>query len=345
MRGGNMVKAQPTVLVLGGSGFIGRELIRQLLASGYCVRAMMRSSGATLEDLHSDRLEIIRGDIGSMADLKSATQGVEFVYHLANSEVKTWDDSLQSIVEPTRLVGEACLVGGVRRLIYTGTIDSYYAGAKAGTITEETPLDRNIGRRNYYARAKSAAESVLMEMHRTQQLPVVIFRPGIVVGRGGNPFHWGVGVFSESICEVWGDGNNKLPFVLVADVASALLRGIQVPGIEGRSYNLIDIPLLTARDYLQEMQRLAGVRLTIHYRPIWYFYVSDFAKWAIKLAVRHPDRIRIPSYRDWESRTQKAIFDCERARADLGWAPASDRQRMIDEGIGGSLQSWLEATK
>ena len=339
----NTLKAQPTVLILGGSGFIGRELIRQLLASGYCVRAMMRSAGAALEALNSDRLEIVHGDMRSVADLKSALRGIEFVYHLATAEAKTWNDSLQLIVEPTRLVGEACLAAGVKRLIFTGTIDSYYAGAKAGTITEKTPLDRNIGRRNYYARGKATAEAILTEMHRTQRLPVVIFRPGIVIGQGGNPFHWGVGRFTESVCEVWGDGNNKLPFVLVTDVASALVRSIQVPGIEGCSYNLIDVPLLTARDYLHELERLAGIKLTIYYRPMWRFYLADLAKWSVKVAVHHPDRIRIPSYRDWESRTQKAIFDCGRARAELAWAPASDRTRMINEGIGGSLQSWLAA--
>ena len=335
--------AQPTVLVLGGSGFIGRELIRQLLAAGYCVRAMVRSSGAVLEDLHSDHLEIVRGDMRCEADLKAAMQGIEFVYHLAHAEGKTWENYLRNEVEPARLVGEACLAAGVRRLIYTGTIASYYTGAKAGTITEQTPLDRNLSRRSYYARAKAAAEAILMEMHGKQGLPVVIFRPGNVIGRGGNPFHWGVGMFSESICEVWGDGSNKLPFVLVTDVAFALLRGIQAVGIEGRSYNLIDVPLLTARDYLKELQQRAGIKLTVYYRSIWRFYLSDLAKWVVKLAVGHPDRIRIPSYFDWESRTGKALFDCQRARAELGWAPASDRQRLIDEGIGDSLQAWLAA--
>jgi predicted dehydrogenase/nucleoside-diphosphate-sugar epimerase len=339
----SMLTARPTVLVLGGAGFIGRELIRQLLAAGYCVRAMARGSGAVLEELDSSHLEIVRGDIRREADLKAALQGIEFVYHLAHAAGKTWDDNVRNEVEPTRLVGEACLAAKVRRLIYTGTIASYYTGAKAAIITEQTPLDRNIRRRNYYARAKAAAEAVLTEMHRSNRLPVVIFRPGIVIGCGGNPFHWGVGRFSESVCEVWGDGSNKLPFVLVTDVASALVRGIEVQGIEGRAYNLIDVPLLTARDYLMELQQRAGIKLDVRYRPIWRFYMADLAKWAIKLAVRHPDRIRIPSYLDWESRTQKAIFDCRRARIELGWAPVSDRQRMIDEGIGGSLQSWLAA--
>ena len=180
-------------------------------------------------------------------------------------------------------------------------------------------------------------------MHVRQRLPVVIFRPGIVIGRGGNPFHWGVGRFSENICEVWGDGNNELPLVLVADVAAALVRGIQAPGLEGRSYNLIDVPLLSANEYLIELQRLARIRLCVKHRPIWRFYATDFGKWVLKLAVGHPDRFRRPSYQDWESRTQKAFFDCDRARIDLGWAPASDRERMVKEGIGGSLESWQAA--
>ena len=340
---GRKIEASPTVLVLGGAGFIGRALIRRLLAAGYCVRAMVRSSSAVLNDIDSDRLEIVRGDIRSAANLKAAMQGIEFVYHLATSEAKTWDESLRSTVEPARSVGEACLAAAVKRLIYTGTIDSYYAGANAGTVTEETPLDRKINRRNYYARAKAAAEGVLMDMHRTQALPVVIFRPEIVIGEGGNPFHWGVGKFSDSVCEVWGDGVTTLPFVLVDDVATALVRGIEVPGIEGRSYNLIDVPLLTARDYLRELQQRAGIALTVLHRPIWRYYLADLAKWAVKFAVGHPDRARIPSYRDWESRTQKAFYNSARARVELGWTPSSDRQRLVEEGIGGSLRSWLEA--
>ena len=338
------IVSQPTVLVFGGTGFIGRELIRQLLAANYYVRAVIHRSGSVLEEIDSDHLEIVRGDMGSKMDLKRLITGIEFVFHLARAHVQTWEDYLHHDVEPTRLIAEACLESGVRRLIYTGTIASYYTGAHAGTITEQTPLDRAIARRDYYSRAKAAAESILMEMYRTKQLPVVIFRPGIVIGQYGTPFHWGVGRWiSEGLCEIWGDGRNKLPFVLVGDVAAALVRGMQVVGIEGRSYNLVDLPLLTARDYLAELQRHSGLTLDVRYRPMWRFYLTDLAKWFVKLLVGHPDRGRIPSYRDWESRTQKAIFDCGRARSELSWVPASDRQRIIDEGICSSLRPWLDA--
>lgn len=340
-----VLSATPTVLVLGGAGFIGQELLRHLLATGHCIRAMVRGSRLSRDEFRSDRLEIVHGDIRNKADLESAMQGIEYVYHLAHAQCKTWDEYRRNNIEPTRLLGEVCLAAKVKRLVYTGTIDSYYAGTKAGVITEMTPLDPNISRRNYYARAKAAAEGILADMYRQQKLPLVIVRPGIVIGRGGNPFHWGVGRFFEDICEVWGDGNNKLPLVLVSDVASALVNAIEVPAIEGRSFNLIDAPLLTAMEYLSELQKIIKYPLRVIPSAISKFYLSDLAKWAVKMVVRHPDASRVPSYSDWESRTQRAFFNCERTRTDLKWAPASDRQRMIAEGIGVAVEPWLEAIK
>src|ERR1700733_12514700 len=336
---------EETVLVLGGAGFIGRMLVSYLLAAGYRVRVMVRGPAAALASIQNDRLEIVRGDILNETDLEAAFRNVDSVVHLAHVWGSTWNEFWRNNVEPTRKIGELCIAHNVRRLVFAGTIDSYYAGSKAGTITEKTPFDRNLKRRNYHARSKAAAEQILTEMHKQQQLPLVIVRPGIVIGPGGTLFHGAVGRFSGDLCEVWGEGTNALPLVLVSDVAAAMVRALQVDGIEGESLNLIDRPLLTARDYLDELQKQTGKPLNVVHRPIWKFFLADLIKWFVKAATRHPDRARVPYYYDWESRTQKAAFNSDHARARLGWQPASNRQRLVDEGIGSAVRYWRSSPR
>jgi predicted dehydrogenase/nucleoside-diphosphate-sugar epimerase len=334
--------ARPTVLVLGAAGFIGQELVRQLLDRGYAVRALVRGSALQLEGLSSDHLEIVRGDVRHKNDLVAAMQGIEFVYHLAHAPARTWEDYVSKDVEPARLVGKVCLEAGIKRLVYTGTISSFYTGAGAGTITDSTPLDPNIGSRDYYSRAKAASERILSNMHSEQGLPLVIVRPAIVIGKGGTPFHWGVGRFSEHICEVWGDGQHPLPFVLVEDVAAALVRTIEVPEIEGRCYNLSDKPLLSARDYLAELERTSALKLDVRYMPTWKLYLGDLAKWVVKIAVGHPDRIRIPSYRDWDSRRHVAEFDPTSPMRDLDWKPVGTAEKLIEAGVNEAARAWKQ---
>jgi nucleoside-diphosphate-sugar epimerase/predicted dehydrogenase len=325
--------ARPEILVLGATGFIGQELARQLLGAGHRIRVLVRNPGRLPADLKDPRVDVVVGDLSQGSGLAPALEGIRCVYHLARSNVKTWEDYAEHEIEATRRVAEACLSAKVGRLIYTGTIDSYYGGAKAGTITEETPLDPHIGWRNYYARAKARSEQILMELHRERGLPVAIFRPGIVIGRGSSPLHWGIGMWSfDAVCQLWGRGRTPLPLVLVEDVAAALVAALSAPGIEGESFNLVAESDLTAREYLEALERAAGVEFQKIPTPLWKFYLTDAAKWLVKRAIRHPDR-RPPSYRDWESRTQRARYDCSKARRLLNWAPADARAEIIRRGI------------
>jgi nucleoside-diphosphate-sugar epimerase len=255
--------------------------------------------------------------------------------------VKSWADYQEFEIEATRRVGECAMASGIKRLVYTGTIDSYYCGAGAGMITEATPLDSKIERRNLYARAKAASEEILMNMQREHGLPLVIVRPGIVIGRGGSPFHWGVGMWwNDAVCQIWGAGTNKLALVLVEDVAAGLIAAMETPGIEGRSFNLVGDPMLTAQEYLDALDRAGGMRIQRHATPIARFYRTDMMKWIVKVAVRHPDR-RLPSYRDWASRTGRVVFDCSAAKTVLEWKPMKDRDELVRRGIEEPLREFM----
>jgi nucleoside-diphosphate-sugar epimerase len=180
-----------------------------------------------------------------------------------------------------------------------------------------------------------------MRMHCDEGLPLVIVRPGIVIGRGGSPFHWGVGMWwNDAVCQLWGNGTNKLALVLVEDVAAGLIAAMETASIEGRAFNLVGDPMLTAQEYLDALDKAGGIRIQRHATPIARFYLLDMMKWLVKIAVRHPER-RMPSYRDWESRTGRAVFDCSAAKNTLGWKPASDRQELVRRGIEEPLDEYF----
>jgi nucleoside-diphosphate-sugar epimerase/predicted dehydrogenase len=333
--------ARPEILVLGATGFIGQELARQLLDAGHSIRVLVRNPGRLPVDLKGPRVDVVVGDLSKGSGLAAALEGARCVYHLARPNVKTWEEWIEHETGATRRVAEACLAAKVGRLVYTGTIDPYYAGTKGATITEKTPLDPHIAWRNYYARAKALSEQALMELHRDKGLPVVIFRPGIVIGRGGSPLHWGVGMWSfEAVCQIWGRGCTPLPLVLVDDVASGLVAALDTPGIEGESFNLVAESDLTALDYLAALETCAGVEFQKIPTPLWKFYLADVAKWLVKRAIRHPDRRR-PSYRDWNSRAQRAHYDCSKARKVLGWKPTDTRDEIIRRGIQGPVPEFF----
>ena len=150
----------------------------------------------------------------------------------------------------------------------------------------------------------------------------------------------------HAVCQIWGAGENKLPLVLVEDVARGIVAAMETPGIEGRDFNLVadqsaEGSGLTAQEYLDALDRADGMRIARYATPIVRFYLLDLLKWVVKVAVRHPER-KMPSYRDWQSCTQQAEFDCAAAKTVLGWKPVSAREELVKRCIEEPLREFLQ---
>jgi nucleoside-diphosphate-sugar epimerase/predicted dehydrogenase len=329
--------SKPEILVIGATGFIGKELVRQLLARGRALRLLVRNASNLPEELQSQPVEVVEGRLDQAADIDKAVRDIPVVYHLAYArDARTWEEYYQRDLLVTQNLAKWCLNNGIKRFIYTSTISCYETSGKGGVITEETPLNPQADQcPNLYARVKAASERLLMQMHAQEKFPVVILRPGIVIGRGGNLFHNGVGSWTrnQSVCSFWGRGDYPLPFVLCEDVAAALVAAGEVPGLEGQSFNLVAGPDVTARDYLAELERQAGLHFLKISRSVGGSYALAFVKWLLKCLVRHPRRQR-PSYRNMRSLALRARFDCSRARRVLGWQPTMEREQFLHKGIG-----------
>lgn len=183
---------------------------------------------------------------------------------------------------------------------------------------------------------------MLQTMQRDRGLPLVIMRPGIVIGPGSPPAHLGVGRFlSETRVDYWGDGTNPLPFVLVDDVADALARALDAPGIDGQTLLLTSPPLLTARDYVEAVSAHMGARIHGRTRPAWRYWASEMVKEIAKNAVRHPNR-RWPSLHDWSCQSHRAHYDGRMSEEALGWRPVADRNAMIERGIAEAVRWFMQ---
>lgn len=332
---------KPTTLVIGGTGFIGKALVKHLRGAGLGVRLLARDPKGVAPELLALGLDVVRGDFTDPSTLEPALQGITHVHHLARGFGNTWAEYLKYDVEPTRKLAEMCADAKVERFIYASSIAIYHAGKASETINEDTkPVDAML-RANPYARSKVENERVLMELHRDRGLQVVINRPGIVLGTGGNPYHWGIAEWPyTSVCRLYGDGNNALPIVLVDDVADAMVKMQQVPGIVGQTFNLTADPCITANEYLDELERRAGIKLRRVPMPSWRSFTEAMGKWAVKAVGKTPG-VLMPSYADWQGRSFASRFDSSKAEQALGWHPAKDRATLVEVGIHGPADEFI----
>ena len=282
---------------------------------------------------HDTRVTLHRGDIRDGAAVARAIAGAKVVVNLAHGGGGVDFEAIRAaMVGGAETVARACQAAGVARLVYVGSIASLYLGPQPAPVTGATPPDPEEYKRGDYARAKALADRAMLALHAKEGLPVVILRPGVVVGEGGLPFHSGVGLYNnDQHCIGWNAGRNPLPFVLAEDVADAVFRAATASGVEGRAYNLVGDVRMTARDYTMALGQALRRPLRYHPQSARFLWLEDSGKWVVKRVTGR--NVAAPSVRDFLSRGMMADFDISDAKRDLGWSPVSDPARFVDRAI------------
>jgi predicted dehydrogenase/nucleoside-diphosphate-sugar epimerase len=341
------VPAQPSpprpgeIVVLGGTGFIGRRVIQGLLGRGAPVTAVVRRTHglppALLEAAREGRLRLLKGSLEDRVSLAAAFQGTQTVLHLATGGGDTWEKVERSMVRGSTGAAEEAMAQGVGRFVYVSSIAALYGGPDAGTAVLEDSLetDPQPEARDVYSRGKAETERALVALQRERGLPLVIARPGVVLGEG-TPFqHPGFGLWvRDNHCVGWGLGENPLPLVTADDVADALVRIALHEGddLHGKALNLCGRPSLSAREVVDQLRNATGRDLHFHPRPLWLSQILEIGKWVVKKAGRRPGTV-FPSYRDLKARALVPAFPCRTAREVLGWQPVDDREGLLDRTV------------
>ncbi len=320
---------KPSVLVIGGTGFIGRALTRALVERGRDVRVLSRGRTGPFADLPK-QVEIMSASLTNPEDLDRAMHGIDAVYHLGKSLDSTWEDCLKNDVGVTVAIAEAALRAGVKAFVYTGTIASYDMSDPNTVITEQTGFSDDMTDRNLYARSKAESERRLLDMQHQQNLPLTIARPGIVVGEGGPLQHWGIGRWhGAGAVRIWNHGRNVLPFVLIDDVADGLVRMIETEGAIGQNYNLTGEPMFSARGYFDAINEHLGARISVDAGNPYVYYMASSLKYLLKRHVLRKHNTPYTSLKDWKSRAHFSRFDNQKAKRELGWQPEISSEKFV----------------
>jgi 2-alkyl-3-oxoalkanoate reductase len=208
------------ILVTGGGGFVGGYVIERLLARGYAVRSIGRSSQPQLE---AQGVEVVCGDLTDAAAVSAACEGVNAVFHVAARAGVwgSWESYYQPNVIGTRNVVVACQQQSVERLIYTSTPSVVFTGQPIRGGDESLPYGKNW--LCHYAHTKAIAEAEALAAN-SETLKIVALRPHLIFGPGDPHLLPRVlASVQAGRLKIVGDGRSRVDVSYVGNVADAHL--------------------------------------------------------------------------------------------------------------------------
>ena len=314
-----------TICVTGGTGFLGRHLVRNLVAEGHTVRVLSRrgwgQTEAGIEDV-----------IGSVLDAEAchrAVQGCEQVFHLAGKVSRDPDDAgelMRLHVEGTRTLFGCCKAAGVGRVIYlstSGTIGVNTEIDRMATEEDDYPID--LVRRWPYYLSKVYAEQEALRWFKESDLPVICLNPSLILGPGDDEGSstGDVERFLKGLVPMVPRGG--MSFVDVRDVVDAC-KAAMTRGRPGQRYLLTgcNTPL---RTFFLDVARMSG-------RPAPLFNAPDrLTRWTSSLLekVGTFGSSWLPlNHIDLEIATHGWYVSSDKARAELGFAPRDPNETLRD---------------
>jgi nucleoside-diphosphate-sugar epimerase len=335
-----------TVLVTGGSGFIGSYVILALLSAGYTVRSTIRSlsressardalknGGASDTDL--SRLSFVAATLDDDAGWTQALQGCKYVHHIASpfplELPKHEDDLIIPAREGTLRVLRAAAAAGVERVILTSSgaaVEYGHSPSRKTPLTEEdwTTLDNKYGKVPPYMKSKTIAERAAWEfiksdengakMELTVIIPVMVSGPVL-----GKDISTSVEVIKKLMDgSMPGCPNLHWTFVDVRDVASVHLAAMLKPEAAGERFiaagndspmSLLEIGKILRAKRPQNAKKVPSIQMP----NFLVHFVAFFDK---------PLRQILPELGKINR------FTNQKSRETFGWQPRAIEESMLD---------------
>lgn len=307
-----------TILVTGGTGFVGSHIVRQLVTVGHRVRILVRPT-SQMTALQGVAFERVEGDLRDAASLDRAMEGVECVYHAA-ADYRLWSRHPEEIYDAnvggTRRILDAANRAGVQRIVYTSTVATIAVPQNGVALPNEdtsAKLEQMVG---HYKRSKYLAEQEAIKA-AAAGAPVVIVNPTAPVGPGDwKPTPTGRILLDFLNARMPAYVDTGLNLAAVEDVAAGHLLAAQ-KGRAGERY-ILGARNMTLKEILDALAAITGrpaprVRLP-HVVALAAGYADE---WVARISGREP---RIPVEGVKMSRHRMFVAS-DKAAKELGYQP------------------------
>jgi dTDP-glucose 4,6-dehydratase len=309
------------VLVTGAGGFIGSQLVEQLLSEGASVRAFVRYNSRGdpgwlryIPPANRSHLELVAGDLRDLDALRKAVNGCSLVFHLGASISIPYSYLHPLEVAETNLMGTlnvlmACRDEGVERLVHTSSSEVYGTAIQI-PIDESHPLQGQ----SPYSATKIGADKLAESFYCAYALPVVTVRPFNTFGPRQSARAVIPAIITQALTQNSiriGNQDTTRDFTFVTDTVAGFLKAAVAQGVEGQVFNLGVGQDIRIGELAQKIVQKIG-------RPV-----------ALEL---DPERLRPAG-----SEVLRLISDNSRARSVLGWTP----EVSLDDGLERTI-TWIK---
>jgi nucleoside-diphosphate-sugar epimerase len=320
-RGGRRANATLTslpmerVLVTGGTGFTGSNLVHALVEAGDTVRVLARNAARARERLPGD-VEVFEGDVTDRAAVVAAMRGRDVVYHLAAAfrEPGLPDSRYREVhVDGTRHLLESARAEGVRRFVHVSTIGvhSHIEHPPADETWPHTPGD-------IYQQTKSEGEQLALAFQREHDFPVAVIRPAGIYGPGDMRLLKLFRPIARRRFVMLGSGRTLFHMVHVRDLVEGIRLAARRPEAVGEAFIIAGEEYCSLQELAARIAEASGVPAPRFRVPVWPF----FAAGALCEAVCIPLGVEPPIYRRRVAFfTKNRAFRIDKAKRLLGYQP------------------------
>jgi nucleoside-diphosphate-sugar epimerase len=337
-------KIKLNVLVTGGSGFLGKAIVREFLDANSPVEAgeLRILDTREYDGPADDRIHFLKGDICNYEDISNACRGIDLVIHTA--AIVDWGTKSEKEVYHTNFTGtqqviKACKEHGVSMLVYTSSLDAVITGRPLVDIDESQPYpEKHL---NMYCESKCLSEKLVLA-ENNERLRTCALRPSDIYGEN-DPYHvpplidMAKGGFYVRI----GNGSAKSQHVYVRNMAWAHVLAARAlaennPDVCGNMYFITDGPGANFFTFFDAIVAASGYRIWPHnFRlpaGLMYFLgtVSEYLAWLVRpIKQYNPKLSRFAVMYTCTDFT----FAPEKANRDFGFYPKYSKEEAFDNTV------------